>query len=363
MPETSEFWDEWDNAQEEAENAIEGEPGKVKLYVEGDTDIPSWYAIFKRFAPALKIEFVFHSFSKSEKSDEKKVVKGKATLLQQAAIKKESVGSRKLICVDSDYDFLVPTTEHAKTIRSRRPYILQTYTYGIENYKCLAESLECICVDATYNSELEFDFQQFLRNYSKAVYELFVYSIYSHRKGLDLSIECRGNVAVGDCLNLINNGTETIEKIKQKVQKAIETAKKNLIRSHPGFETEIDRLKKILEKRGVKPENVYLFMDAHILYDGVVSPALRNAIKIPKGKKHKEVESKAKETGVDDNTKQEWHENYKKMILDPIALLNVNKAHFYHDCLPLKCIERDIKSYLDKHPIGTSTSSVSAPAQ
>lgn len=361
MSTKSEFLEEIDKDQERAENRIDLKPGKVTLYVENETDIPFWYTIFKRFVPSLKVEFDYASLSITENPEDKSA-RGKGVLLKRVRENPDFVNQNRLVCVDSDYDFLVPLTEDAKTIISRRPYILQTYTYAIENYKCLANSLDCICVDATHSAEHEFDFVAFLREYSKTIYELFVYSIYSKRKNLEPAIKCRGNVAVGDCVKLEDKGNGMIATVKKRAEEELQKVKESLKITHPGFEVEIRQLKKILEKRYVTPENVYLFMDAHTLFNGVVCPILKKAVCKPKRKRHGEITAKTEEIGADKNTKNGWHDSYNKMIPDPIALLNVNKAHFYHDCLPLKCIERDIRRYLDKHPIGASAGKASATA-
>jgi hypothetical protein len=352
MPEKSEFLEEMDSDQETAENRIESEPGKVKILVEGDDDIPFWYAVFKRFAPEIKIEFDYLSLKATdEETPAIKIINGKDGLLIKARDNENFVGLNKLVCVDSDYHFLIPNSEYANIIRRRRPYIFQTYTYAIENYKCLAESLECICVDATYNDRNDFDFTKFLKEYSKAIYELFVYSVFSEWKRLRPPIECRGNIAIGDS-PLEENGQKTLNAIREKAQKAVEDAKIRLRQTHPDFETDIARLKRRLEKRGVRPENVYLVMDAHTLFTSVVSPILQKAIGKPKRERHKEITAVAETGNADKPTHSKWHDSYNKMTLDPVALLNVNKAHFYHDCLPLKCIERDIKRYLKMHPAG-----------
>jgi hypothetical protein len=363
MVESSEFLKEVDNDQEQAENLIEGEPGKVKLYVESDADIPFWYAIFKRFAPALRIEFDFYALSITAKPEEpedntqkgeaepRHTVCGKDFLLNQVRLNKNFVGSHRLICVDSDYDYLVPETDNAMTIRDNNPYILQTYTYSTENYKCLAESLDCICVDATCSADQEFDFVRFLGEYSGIVYDLFLYSVYSRKKNFKKTIECRGEVTLGDSLNIHGNASSTLEKLKEKVKQLIEDIDKR----NPEIKTEISTLRSELEERGVAQKNAYLFIDGHKLFDGVVAPLLQQVVGKPKGEKHRQIRAKAKESATDRETTGKWHQSYSEMTLDTRALLNVNKAHFYQACPPLDMIKQDIEDYLARHPAGSTT--------
>ncbi|TGO02534.1 hypothetical protein PN36_23425 [Candidatus Thiomargarita nelsonii] len=65
---------------------------------------------------------------------------------------KIQAGEYLLLCVDSDYDYLLQdATEVSKRI-NQEPYIFQTYAYSIENYKCYAESLRGVCVSVIYDN-------------------------------------------------------------------------------------------------------------------------------------------------------------------------------------------------------------------
>jgi len=110
----------------------------IMVYIENEDDIPFWRGVFDRYAPHLHFEISFPSYH---------LARGKEEVLKIQA------GEYLLLCVDSDYDYLLQdATEVSKRI-NHDPYIFQTYTYSIENYKCYAESLKEVCVSSSLNDK------------------------------------------------------------------------------------------------------------------------------------------------------------------------------------------------------------------
>jgi len=125
------------------------------------------------------------------------LTKGKKSALR-SCIEHNGLGQNLIACVDSDYDWLLQgVTQTSREIISS-PYVIQTYTYAIENYQCWAGSLHQICVQCTLNDHRLIDFPAFMELYSKAVYPLFVWNVWFYRKKLhnqfsmqDLNIDIR----------------------------------------------------------------------------------------------------------------------------------------------------------------------------
>jgi len=140
----------------------------IMVYVENEDDIPFWRGVFDRYAPHLHFEISFPSYH---------LARGKEEVLKIQA------GEYLLLCVDSDYDYLLQdATEVSKRI-NHDPYIFQTYTYSIENYKCYAESLKEVCVSSSLNDKEVFDLVRFIKLYSLIIYELFLYSYHFEKQG------------------------------------------------------------------------------------------------------------------------------------------------------------------------------------
>ena len=140
----------------------------IMVYVENENDIPFWRGVFEKYAPHLHFEISFPSHQ---------LARGKLEVLKIQA------GEYLLLCVDSDYDYLLQdATEVSKRI-NHDPYIFQTYAYSIENYKCYAESLKEVCVSSSLNDENLFDLVGFMRLYSNIIYKLFLYSYEFEKQG------------------------------------------------------------------------------------------------------------------------------------------------------------------------------------
>ena len=58
---------------------------------------------------------------------------------------------------------------------------LSQYAYAIENLQCYAPSLHEVCVAVTLNDHSIFNFDEYLRQYSQAIFPLFVWSIWFYR--------------------------------------------------------------------------------------------------------------------------------------------------------------------------------------
>jgi hypothetical protein len=339
------FYDEDDSPRVEASNIIYELPGRIEVHVESEADVPFWFFIFEKYAPGLHVEIMPGVRLETNSGQEPQRDRGKPVLLSFV-----NVGPKRLVCVDSDYHYLIPNATANATAINESPYIFQTYTYSIENYKCWAESLGRLCVDASYNAEMkmEFDFVQFLQEYSEVVYSLFLYSVYSEKNTINRPITRRKRV--GECAtlegkpSLRENGREALQKLKNKVEETLEEV--------DAANPEINLVDEVLdlgieleEKRDVTPDNVYLFINGHALSKGVVVPTMKQVVdRLIKGKR------KQLATESPDSEKRKTALcQYNEKVYDPERLLNVNRD--FLDCPLIDKIKQDIEVYLDKHPV------------
>ena len=149
-------------------NKSKGRKNVVTVYVENESDKPFWKRIFNRHKIKTKI------YPASRDS----LGRGKPAVLKH----KGKVGQYYILCVDSDYDFLLQNSTEMSRLINTNPYIFQTYTYSTENYQCFAESLEMVVLDATLEESAEiFDYISFLQDYSSIIYDLFIYSFHNEK--------------------------------------------------------------------------------------------------------------------------------------------------------------------------------------
>ncbi|MDE7160140.1 MAG: DUF4435 domain-containing protein [Muribaculaceae bacterium] len=159
----------------EALNAMQPEaaPGVVKVYVEGESDIPFWTACllpWSRDGRWFDVGVYRRRDTAQGDTAEAEVrhVTGKQQLLNEFA--DDRLGPNMLLAIDADYDWIMeeyqysplhPEYTFSERIRSC-PYILHTYLYGIENYQCHPLALESIwskiagrCMAAEHRGQLE----------------------------------------------------------------------------------------------------------------------------------------------------------------------------------------------------------------
>ena len=255
----------------------------IRAYVEDDADVPFWYYYFSK----QKMPVIITAVGNDKR--------GKQIVLNYA----DRLSKEFILCVDSDFDYLHQRkTEQSKLIIDNQ-FIFHTYLHSIENYKCYASILNNVIVGATNTTEnINFNFINFLENYSEKIYEIFIYFIYfeqkykieeelytkeREKKQVELS-EIQFNeweiiqkpihkFLLDDGINkiikitdlIINEakGEEELRELKNKI--------KNEINKLPSIEPDIlSKLKDDLMILGVSKINTYLFIKGHTLMDNVV---------------------------------------------------------------------------------------------
>jgi hypothetical protein len=245
---------------------------EAAVHVEAEIDMHFWRSIFHRYAPEKKYHFIAHSrsWTGSESSGVTQCLNFTPYLSKQF-----------FICIDSDYRYLLQ--EHGIDIKH---FIFQTYTYSIENHFCAAPGLDWVCEQSCGAKNELFDFELFLRRYSEVVYELFIWHIYAHITGmfhfdryeLNQFIKIRRNPPFPV---IKNNGASEISIVAQQIESKLG----RLQRDYP--EVDVEPIKDKLAAVGVHPENLYLFLRGHDLFDTVVAIGRRVCEKLMEMKKKK----------------------------------------------------------------------------
>lgn len=164
------------------------------------------------------------------------------------------------ICIDSDLRYLLEEGISAED------GILQTYTYSWENHCAFASQLQQT-FDKYTHKWAEFDFSVFLSGYSEVVYEPFLLMLYQVKNGLTefdrdkfknvISLQYRQ----GDEKN---NGKQFLDRLSSDLQTAIKNIKNTC-----GFNRTDESV--YYEAKGLRKENVYLYVRGHCLYNSLVS--------------------------------------------------------------------------------------------
>ena len=185
---------------------------------------------------------------------------------------RDILGPSMLACVDADYDYLIKgATETSRKIWEN-PYVLHTYAYSIENLQCYAPSLHNVVVMVTLNDSHIFDFEEWLRLYSEAIFPLFVWSIWHYRRPIYTNFTITDFNRVIDLGGFtLSNPMGALQNIRNKVYKKVGW----LQRQYPDAkESYLDLKRELQEELGVTPQTTYLYIQGHHFFDKVILPMM-----------------------------------------------------------------------------------------
>lgn len=208
------------------------------IHVEDQDDKSFWLAELQNVKSG---EYHFVTHSKSEEGNESKGC-------DQCLKYRPYINRQFFICIDSDLRLL-----RGEEGLSPEKYIAQTYAYSWENHSCEADHLEYRFREKVPDSD--FSFVSFLKQLSHIVYKPFLYLVYHKTSELNLLWNItKFNRCIPNQLrreDLEGNGQQYLLKVKQLFDAELAT-----LSLPDNFAIE-----------GLTPENAYLHIQGHKLYD------------------------------------------------------------------------------------------------
>ncbi len=256
------------NSQQQYQaNLLTNRPNLIKVIVEDEEDIVVWYKILSLWLPGKQFAVTPYFTAPSTANS-----KGKGHVLRMAA----QFGPNFLGCVDSDYDYLLEAhTEDGNTIRNN-PFILQTFSYSIENLACQpygisAKLQECKRHSCDLQRNADADLSFFISEISKALYPVLLWQLTlkkEDRQGIEWT-EVLGN---DNYRHVINDNTLSQPQKRTEILNIINTlsaqAEAKLAALAPDLTNDRTSLEALLNSTyDLTPENAYLFVRGHDLYD------------------------------------------------------------------------------------------------
>ena len=243
-----------------------------------------------------------------------------------------------IACVDADYDYLVQgcTAQSRKVLES--PYVFHTYVYAIENYQCYAPSLHNVCVSVTLNDHRIFDFREYFRQFSEALFPLFVWSVMLYRNGNypKFSISDFNRIADPGGFS-VQNPEPSIANVKRKVRTKIN----ELQRQFPDAKDEYLATKDDVKSLGVTAQTTYLYIQGHHLFDTVVSPMLSKVCNLLRQERQNEIyHASAHRT-----QKRNEMTCYENSLQDIKVMLKKNTGYMTSE--PFRRLQDDVRQYLE----------------
>jgi hypothetical protein len=153
----------------------------ILVHIEDEQDEVFWRPLLTENAPNFNFEFI--PFAEKRNFDGTiRECRGKDYVLKNFGGR---VDHNRIICIDSDYDFLLPNSRnHSKLMYRKRKYIFQTYTYSIENFICSIDNISsCLLTICTELSKRDIrKIFSFYRCFDKIIFPLFALSVYLEKK-------------------------------------------------------------------------------------------------------------------------------------------------------------------------------------
>ena len=250
----------------EAANRLKPKKSRKRIvaYVEAYDDVFFWRTVLSRFENQeryfeIMLPTRVGKLERGKKAAMMKLLSGKT-------------GANMIACVDADYDYLMQGATESSRQMLENPYVLHTHAYAIENLQCYAPSLREVCVAVTLNDHQVFDMAEFMREYSQAIFPLFVWNIWHYRMGIYKQF------TISDFCSVIETGHFTIQKapeILQRVRRKVGTRVAQLQREHPNAKESYLDVKESLKQLGVTADTTYFYIQGHHLFDGVVVPMVK----------------------------------------------------------------------------------------
>lgn len=235
---------------------------KVVVYVESYDDIFFWRTVLSQ------LENDKLCFEVMLPTHERILERGKKAAITSML---DGLGKHMIACVDADYDYLKDGRGTSSYQMLHNPFIFHTYVYAIENYQCYAPSLYNVCVSATLNDNINFDFVSFLTRFSNVIYPLFIWNIafVCSRRSNDFTMTDFDHSI--DISNFSRKRSEgVLEKLANKVNSKIHYLKKK----YPDMMEDWEKTDKRVRKLGVTPDTTYLYIQGHHLFNKLVMPMI-----------------------------------------------------------------------------------------
>jgi hypothetical protein len=297
---------------------------RIVVYVESYEDIFFWRTVLSGFENEKRyFEVMLPSHKKLERGKKAALMAG--------------LGEAMIACVDADYDYLLQgaTQQSRKVLES--PYVFHTYAYAIESLQCYSPSLHNVCVAITLNDHRIFDFENYLTQYSEAVFPLFVWSVWAYRSGCHnkFSLSDFNRVADPGGFDVFNPAPSIIH-----LRKKVNTKLHQLQQEFPNNKEEYLRTKESILALGVTPQTTYLYIQGHHLFDTVVLPILNKVCNRLRMERQEEIARTARHH----MQRQNEMSCYEHSLLDIRQTLKKNMGYIQSE--QFRHIQQDVERFL-----------------
>lgn len=302
---------------------------RIVAYVESYDDVFFWRTVLSRFEnDSLYFQVMLPSRLNHLERGKKAVM---MRLLSQ------QVGHDMIACVDADYDYLIQGATETSREVLRNPYVFHTYAYAIENLQCYAPSLYEVCVATTLNDHAIFNIDEYLRQYSQAIFPLFVWSIWYYRS------PNYKEFTISDFNHIIETGNfnlQNAERLIQNVRRKVGARIRQLQNANPDAKESYLAVKEDIKRLGVTPDTTYLYIQGHSLFDKIVVPMMKKICDLLIRERQNEIYQQS----LHGTQRRNELSCYTKSTEDIRSMLKKNLGYMVAE--PFRRIQADIERFL-----------------
>ena len=313
-----------------AANALRPKRAKTRIvaYVESYDDISFWRSVLDDYESD---KFHFEVLLPARTS----LTKGKKRAMMNMLGK--GIGKNMIACVDSDYDYLLQGATDCSRKIIDNPYILHTYAYARENFKCYSEGLKRVCVQSTLNDIDVIDFPSFMKLYSRICYPLFLWNILLYRERDLNTMSMQQFCEIVRLTSFTTDRPEhSLKQLAMRVKHKLGLLEKNM----PHLLTKLEAMKKEFALLGIVEEETYMYIQGHHIMDRVVLHILKPICRYLRNKRETEIQRYACHRQQMSNELS----SYRHSQCD-VALI-LSKSTYYKESQQYKWLQRDIERLL-----------------
>jgi hypothetical protein len=264
-----------------------------------------------------------------------KLTKGKKQAMMNLLGK--AYGRNMIACVDSDYDYLLQGATSTSRQMLENKFILHTYAYSIENYRCYADSLKQVCVLCTQNDSNVIDFNEFFKLYSRTCYPLFVWNILLYRRHDTKTMSMLKFCEIVRLSSFtVGNPAYSLQQLGKRVKHNMNMLEKQF----PELKEEYKRLDEELVRLGINPDETYFYIQGHHIMNGVTMHIMQPVCRHLRSKREEEIERFAYHRQQYNNELA----SYRHSQCDVATMLSKNTD--YKSAPPYQRLKADIEELL-----------------
>lgn len=199
----------------------------------------------------------------------RKVLHGKDALMNVSGL-----GPNKIVCVDADFDLLLPNNKYNQQLTTNQ-YIINTHYYSLENILACPDYLTGIVEDRC-NQHSNVDYRAMLETLSCTIKPLLLLLLASHENHNAHPIQTvyynlkKFNRSVNTMNPLIHNYMDQVSSVRYICSEGILLQQK---------QTEVNAISAVVSNIMGADENIYKYMPGHTLYGCILSQLLAGDMK------------------------------------------------------------------------------------